>query len=103
MTVTVTSKSVLKTVAEVKANDTACTAGGDGTYTFTMPAENVTITVTMQSVQTEIPSDDVLSWRANAPDRIAKAPGKRHLGRAVLLLRLFPTDPRRRSDRHVAQ
>ncbi len=73
VTVTVTSKSVLKTVAEVKANDTACTAGGDGTYTFTMPAENVTITVTMQSVQTEIPSDDVLSWRANAPDQIAKA------------------------------
>lgn len=73
VTVTVTGKTVLKTVAEVKANDTACTAGGDGTYTFTMPAENVTITVTMQSVQTEIPSDDVLSWRANAPDRIAKA------------------------------
>lgn len=73
VTVTVTSKSVLKTVAEVKANDTACTAGADGTYTFTMPAENVTITVTMQSVQTEIPSDDVLSWRANAPDQIAKA------------------------------
>lgn len=73
VTVTVTGKTVLKTVAEVRANDTACTAGGDGTYTFTMPAENVTITVTMQSVQTEIPSDDVLSWRANAPDRIAKA------------------------------
>lgn len=73
VTVTVTGKTVLKTVAEVKANDTACTAGGNGTYTFTMPAENVTITVTMQSVQTEIPSDDVLSWRANAPDRIAKA------------------------------
>ena len=30
VTVTVTSKSILKTVAEVKANDTACTAGGDG-------------------------------------------------------------------------
>ena len=73
VTVTVTSKSVLKTVAEVKANDTACTAGGDGTYTFTMPAENVTIAVTMQPVQTEIPSDDVLSWRANAPGTIAKA------------------------------
>lgn len=73
VTVTVTGKTVLKTVAEVRANDTACTAGGNGTYTFTMPAENVTITVTMQSVQTEIPSDDVLSWRANAPDQIAKA------------------------------
>lgn len=73
VTVTVTGKTVLKTVAEVKANDTACTAGGDGTYTFTMPAENVTITVTMQSVQTEIPTDDTLTWRANAPGTIAKA------------------------------
>lgn len=73
VTVTVTSKSVLKTVAEVKANDTACTAGGDGAYTFTMPESDVTIAVTMQSVQTEIPADDTLTWRANAPGEIAKA------------------------------
>lgn len=73
VTVTVTSKSVLKTVAEVKANDTACTAGGDGAYTFTMPESDVTIAVAMQSVQTEIPNDDTLTWRANAPGTIAKA------------------------------
>lgn len=73
VTVTVTGKTVLKTVAEVKANDTACTAGGDGAYTFTMPESDVTIAVTMQSVQTEIPADDTLTWRANAPGTIAKA------------------------------
>lgn len=73
VTVTVKITDELKTVKEVKANDTACTAGSEGKYTFTMPAANVTVTVTTGFIQEERLRDAELSWRANAPKQIAKA------------------------------
>lgn len=60
-------------VESVTANTVPCTAGENGVYTFTMPAENVNISVSIGYVQTEILSDGVLSWRNNAPSQIAKA------------------------------
>lgn len=37
-------------VADSKGAAVACTAGADGTYTFTMPADNVTVTATFEIV-----------------------------------------------------
>ncbi len=72
VTVTVSVSDELRTVQSVTANGTACTAGTDGSYTFTMPAENVTIAVSLGYIQTEMTNDD-MAFRASTPSQIAKA------------------------------
>lgn len=72
VTVTVSVSDELRTVQSVTANGTACTAGTDGKYTFTMPAENVTIAVSLGYIQTEMTSD-LISWRSDTPAQIAKS------------------------------
>lgn len=72
VTVTVSVSDELRTVQSVTANGTACTAGTDGKYTFTMPAENVTVAVSLGYIQTEMTSDD-MAFRASTPSQIAKA------------------------------
>lgn len=73
VTVTVSVSDELRTVQSVTANGTACTAGTDGTYTFTMPAENVTVAVSLGYIQTEILNGELISWRSDTPAQIAKA------------------------------
>lgn len=72
VTVTVSVSDELRTVQSVTANGAACTAGTDGSYTFTMPAENVTVAVSLGYIQTEMTNDD-MSFRASTPSQIAKA------------------------------
>ena len=73
VTVTVSVSDELRTVQSVTANGTACTAGTDGSYTFTMPAENVTVAVSLGYIQTEILKGELISWRSDTPAQIAKA------------------------------
>jgi hypothetical protein len=47
---TVTPTEEGKVVGTVKVNDEVLTAGGGGRYSFNMPAENVTITITVAGV-----------------------------------------------------
>ncbi len=72
LTFTVSVSDSLKTVEKVMANDTEC-AFADGKYSFTMPAQNVQVTVTVGYVQKEVLSDDALLWSANVPSQICKA------------------------------
>ena len=73
LTFTVSAASELQTVASVFANDTECTRGADGAYSFTMPAKDVQVSASLSYVQKEILSDDVLSWRSNVPSQVCKA------------------------------
>ncbi len=73
VTVTAEVRSELKEVSGVFFNGAACTPAGEGTFTFVMPAEAVTLTASAQFVQTEILSDDVLYWDAASPGQIARA------------------------------
>lgn len=51
LTITVTDET--KLIGTVLANDLALAKSSDGTYKFTMPSENVTISVTLVDVETE--------------------------------------------------
>ncbi len=73
VTLTVKATDAITNIESVKANDTLCTVGTNSKYTFVMPSANVTVTVTTGYVQTEVLTDDVLSWRSNTPSQIAKA------------------------------
>ena len=53
------------TIANVQFNGQDCTKVDDTNYTFTMPAQNVEITVTLNWIDT--PSDSYLSWAENSP------------------------------------
>lgn len=69
------------TVTGVYANDLPCTAGSDGSYSFTMPENVVTITVTVSPVSSsdenkplqEVISDEDLSWAKDTPSVVPAA------------------------------
>ena len=54
VSVTVTVTDETKEVATVTANDVTLGKGTDGTYKLTMPAENVTVTVTLKDIVVEV-------------------------------------------------
>ena len=59
-------------ITEIRANDVVCTKTSATTYTFTMPENDVTITVT--TAIKEIASDDGIYWALNSTQsQIAKA------------------------------
>lgn len=67
---TVTVDAERKAIDSVLFNSTPCTFT-DGVYKFTMPAEDVNITVNLADVLMEVLTDDVLSWSKSVPDQIS--------------------------------
>ncbi len=59
-------------VEAVTANGTACTAGSGGSYTFTMPAENVTVSVSVKGAPESLHADSGMGW-IFAPSQISLA------------------------------
>lgn len=57
-------------IVAVKANGTDCEVGADGKYSFTMPAENVTVTVQTEKL-TQVDSDGVFAMGSNAMTTVA--------------------------------
>lgn len=57
-------------IVAVKANGTDCEVGADGKYSFTMPAENVTVTVQTEKL-TQVDSDGVFAMESNAMTTVA--------------------------------
>ena len=89
LTFTVSAASELQTVASVFANDTECTRGADGAYSFTMPAKDVQVSASLSYVQKEILSDDVLSWRSNVPSQVCKAQRRTRIGQDRSSISIF--------------
>ncbi len=63
ISVTASSLSADKVITSVKFNDNNCTEA-DGGYSFIMPAENVTLTATVETV-TEVKEDGIAQFDAN--------------------------------------
>lgn len=59
-----------RTVESVSCNGTPCTKNADGTYSFTMPDENVTVTAEVKDSGEDVDEDDGMTW-VFAPSEIA--------------------------------
>lgn len=68
VSVTVTVTDETKEVATVTANEVTLGKGTDGTYKLTMPAENVTVTVTLKDIVVEVEETYDLTLPANTAD-----------------------------------
>ena len=69
VTVTVDAPAWLD-IASVEYNDKACTANTDGTYSFAMPDEDVTVEITVEDSGVSVDEDDGMTW-ISAPAQIA--------------------------------
>lgn len=68
-----TAENNLQTIDKILAGETECARDTNGTYSFTMPAKDVSLQAVLSWRQEEILKDDVLSWRGNTPSQVCKA------------------------------